>query len=70
MKSKGIAILLAFFLGGIGIHRFYLGQNLTGVLYLLFCWTFIPVVIAFFDFLAFLFMSEERFDLKYNKNNF
>ncbi len=47
MKSKSTAALLAFFLGGLGIHRFYLGQNGVGILYLLFCWTFIPAFIAF-----------------------
>ena len=41
-KSKAIAIILALFLGGIGIHKFYLGQAGQGILYLLFCWTFIP----------------------------
>lgn len=45
-KSVGAAILLALFLGGIGAHKFYLGQSGLGVLYLLFCWTFIPSIIA------------------------
>ena len=30
-KSKGVALLLAFFLGGIGIHNFYLGENKKGI---------------------------------------
>lgn len=30
-KSKVTAALLAFFLGGLGIHRFYLGHNSTGI---------------------------------------
>ncbi|MBN9091103.1 MAG: TM2 domain-containing protein [Reyranella sp.] len=30
-KSTGIAYLLWFFLGGLGVHRFYLGQTGTGV---------------------------------------
>ena len=66
MKSKSTATLLAFFLGGLGIHRFYLGQNVMGILYLVFCWTFIPALIAFFDFFVFIFMSENRFNYKYN----
>lgn len=66
MKSKSTAALLAFFLGGLGIHRFYLGQNVMGILYLVFCWTFIPALIAFFDFFVFIFMSENRFNYKYN----
>ncbi|CAH0129672.1 TM2 domain-containing protein [Chryseobacterium sp. Bi04] len=63
---KSTTALLAFFLGGLGIHRFYLGQTVMGLLYLVFCWTFIPALIAFFDFFIFIFMSENRFNSKYN----
>ena len=35
MKSKITAILLCFFLGSLGIHRFYLGYTLIGVIQLL-----------------------------------
>ena len=35
MKSKGVAYLLWFFLGGLSAHRFYLGQTGMGILYLL-----------------------------------
>jgi len=66
MKSKSTTVILAFFLGGLGIHRFYLGQNVMGILYLIFCWTFIPVLIALFDFFIFIFMSEDSFNYKYN----
>ena len=31
-KSKLVAVLLAFFLGGIGIHDFYLGYNKNGII--------------------------------------
>ena len=30
-KSTGIAYLLWFFLGGLGVHRFYLGQTGSGI---------------------------------------
>ena len=32
MKSKTTAILLCFFLGFFGIHRFYLGYTLIGII--------------------------------------
>lgn len=68
MKNKTVTILLAFFLGGLGVHRFYLGQTGKGILYLIFCWTFIPSLIALFDFFGFIFMSESSFNQKYNSN--
>lgn len=39
-------ILLAIFLGGLGVHKFYGGRPIIGILYLLFCWTYIPLVIS------------------------
>lgn len=35
MKSKSVAYLLWLFLGGLSMHRFYLGKIGTGILYLL-----------------------------------
>lgn len=66
MKSKYVAAILAWFLGAFGGHRFYLGQVGKGVLCLVFCWTLIPGIIAFFDTIIFLVMDKHRFDLKYN----
>ena len=34
-KSKTTALLLCIFLGGLGIHRFYVGKTGTGLLYML-----------------------------------
>ena len=64
-KSRMAAVLLAFFLGGIGAHKFYLGRVGWGILYLLFCWTFIPAVIAFIEFIVYLCMSDDSFAAKY-----
>lgn len=66
-KSKLAAALLAFFLGGFGIHKFYLGQVGLGILYLLFFWTFIPALVAFVEFILLLTMSDERFNQKYGQ---
>lgn len=67
MKNKVTAALLAFFLGGFGVHRFYLGQVGRGILYLLFCWTPIPWIVAFIDFIVFLASNEKTFNFKYNQ---
>lgn len=34
-KSRLVALLLCFFLGALGVHRFYVGKVGTGVLWLL-----------------------------------
>jgi TM2 domain-containing membrane protein YozV len=64
-KSRIAAALFAFFLGGFGAHKFYLGQIGMGFLYLLFCWTFIPSIVAFIEFILLLAMSDETFNQKY-----
>jgi len=66
LKSKSTAALLAIFLGGFGVHRFYLGQW-WGVAYLLFCWTGISGVIAFVEGLVFAFGDLAKWDAKYNQ---
>ena len=33
-KDTTVAVLLCLFLGGLGAHRFYLGQSLLGILYI------------------------------------
>ncbi|MBI3541796.1 MAG: TM2 domain-containing protein [Deltaproteobacteria bacterium] len=48
-KDGTTGVLLALFLGGVGGHHFYMGNVGTGVLYLLFCWTFIPALAAFIE---------------------
>lgn len=51
-RVKKVAYCLwAFFLGGLGAHKFYEGKYLMGFIYLLFCWTGIPAVIALVEFI-------------------
>ena len=67
LKSKIVTAVLAWFLGWVGGHRFYLGQTGKGILSLIFFWTFIPAIIAVFDTIIFLVMDEHKFNLKYNR---
>lgn len=66
MKEKTTAIILSIFLGGIGAHHFYLGDTKKGILYLVFCWTFIPGLLAIVDLIHYIKMSDEEFNLQYN----
>ena len=64
-KNRGIAALLAFLVGGFGVHRFYLGQW-WGVFYLLLVWTMIPGLISVIEAIVFLCTSDKSWDDKYN----
>ena len=70
MKDKNVAGILALFLGGFGVHRFYLGQNGLGVFYLLFFWFPIIWFVGLIDAIVFFSMDKENFDRKYNKAQF
>ncbi|RJO65372.1 MAG: NINE protein [Myxococcales bacterium] len=65
-KNHFAAVLLALFLGGLGVHKFYLGQVVWGVVYLLFCWTFVPVLIGIIESIMLMVMSDTEFHYKYN----
>jgi len=63
--SKAALLLLTFFLGGMGAHKFYLGKYWQGALYLVFCWTYIPALAALVEFVIYACTSAERLDEKY-----
>ncbi len=65
VKSKIAAGILAILFGNIGIHKFYLGKVGLGILYILFCWTFIPGVIGIVEGIIYLCSSDEAFQLKH-----
>lgn len=64
--SKTTLLLLTFFLGGVGAHRFYLGSYLLGTIYLLLFWTGVPGLIALIEFIVFAFISSEKIEEKYD----
>jgi NhaP-type Na+/H+ or K+/H+ antiporter len=48
-RDEIVGILLALFLGGFGIHHFYLRRTGLGILYLCFFWTPIPWILGFIE---------------------
>jgi len=64
--SKAVLLLVTFFFGGIGAHKFYLGKWWQGALYLVFFWTWIPALAALVEFVVYCFTSSERLNEKYS----
>lgn len=60
-KNKWVAFFLCLFLGGFGGHKFYEGKVGMGIAYILFSWTFIPSVIAFFEMIGYAMKSETEY---------
>lgn len=70
-KNKLVAALLAFFLGSLGIHNFYLGATTAGIIQLaatiLTCG--IAGVLAFVEFILLILMSDDEFERRYNQRS-
>ena len=70
-KNKLVAALLAFFLGTLGLHRFYLGRIGTGILMLVLTCTIVGLVVtgiwSLVDTIRYLIMSDEEFSRRYDK---
>jgi TM2 domain-containing membrane protein YozV len=66
IKDRYAAIIIAFGLGWIGMHKFYLGKWGWGLIYLLFSLSTLPLIISIVEGVLYLLMSDEEFDYKYN----
>ncbi len=66
MKNRITAGLLAIFLGGFGIHQFYLGRSDYGILSIIFFWTGIPALIGLYQGIVMLTQSDEDFRQHWN----
>lgn len=63
--SKVALLLITFFLGGLGAHKFYLKKYGQGILYLLFCWTYIPGLAALIEFIIYCTKNEAELQQRY-----
>ena len=48
-RDELVGVLLAIFLGGFGLHHFYVGRVGLGLLYIIFSWTGIPWVLGWIE---------------------
>lgn len=64
-KDRTTAAIFALILGGLGAHHFYLGNTGRGIIYLIFAWTFIPLIVAFIEGIIYLTKSDEKFQQQY-----
>jgi TM2 domain-containing membrane protein YozV len=68
-KNRKLAAILAFS-GAVvpiaGFHKFYLGQPLWGMFYLLLCWTPIPKVASVIEGFWYLAQDQDEFDRNFN----
>ena len=71
LKTRKVAAILAF--AGMlipisGLHKFYLGQPLWGLVYLLLSWTPIPHVASAIEGFWYLSQDGDEFDRNFNQN--
>ncbi len=63
--SKVALLLITFFLGGIGGHKFYQKKYLQGILYMIFFWTYIPGIVALIEFIIYACKDEAELKRRY-----
>lgn len=70
-RNKIVAALLAFFLGTLGIHRFYLGRTGSGLVMLVLSITVVGLLLtgpwALIDMIRYLIMPEDEFAARYRR---
>lgn len=67
-KDKMLAGLLGIFLGGFGVHQFYLGSMVTGIIELVLLMACgLSIVLGIVEGIMLLVMPQEEFDARYNR---
>ncbi|HEX9946631.1 MAG TPA: TM2 domain-containing protein [Allosphingosinicella sp.] len=68
-RNKFIAALIAFLIGPLGIHRFYLGRTGSGIAMVILSFTLVGLLVtipwAFIDMIRYLIMSDREFAERY-----
>jgi TM2 domain-containing membrane protein YozV len=70
MKNKMVAGILGILVGGFGIHKFYMGNVMPGVVYILLCWTGIPSILGLIEGIIYLMDTDEAFQARVEAKKF
>ncbi|MGL4687862.1 MAG: TM2 domain-containing protein [Fusobacteriaceae bacterium] len=66
--NKVVYILVAIFLGSLGVHRFLIGKTMSAIFMFLFCWTGIPTIVSIVDIIIAAGMStDSQGNIQFNK---
>ena len=68
-RNRTTAALLALFVGWFGFHHFYLGNRRRGIYYLAFCWTMVPLILAWVDTIRLALADEREFQEKFVRHS-
>lgn len=73
MKNRTVAAFLALFLGGFGVHKFYLKNTGAGIMYVMLFFIMARVfpissILGVIDAVRLFMMSDREFDAKYNRD--
>jgi TM2 domain-containing membrane protein YozV len=72
-RNKYVAALIAFLIGPLGIHRFYLGRTGSGIAMILLSCTIVGLLLtvpwAFIDMIRYLIMSDREFAERYPRKD-
>ncbi len=66
-KSKVVAGILGILLGAFGVHHYYLGSTMAGVICLVLCCVGVGGILGLVEGIMLLVMSDADFDAKYNQ---
>lgn len=65
-RDYAIALILCILGGSFGLQHFYVGKIGAGIVSLLFCWTFIPALVSFFELIYWCALGEENWKFNYS----
>lgn len=65
--NKTRLILMTIFVGGLGAHKFYVGSWGWGIIYIILCLAYIPLILSIVELIHYISLSEEEINKRVQK---